>query len=115
MLRLILGTTTEGVKIAVQSISINPTISATIKYQYLKVNQPIENYEYVMDGEQYALWGADDTIIYHLLCARHNLQYVPYVEPEFYEEVVVWKDEVTGEVKSKMIQKPNPKYIPPNP
>lgn len=115
MLRLILGTTTEGVKIAIESISINPTISATIKYKYLKVNQPIENYEYVMDGEQYACWGTDDTILYHILCARHNVQYKPYVEPEFYEEVLVWKDEETGEVKSKMIQKPNPKYIPPNP
>jgi hypothetical protein len=68
-----------------------------------------------MDGEQYACWGTDDTILYHILCARHNVQYKPYVEPEFYEEVVVWKDEETGEVKSKMIQKPNPKYIPPNP
>lgn len=111
MLRCILRTYTEGVKIAIESISINPTISATIKYKYLKVNQPIENYEYVMDGEQYARWGNDDTILYHILCARHNVQYKPFVEPEFLEEIVVSKDEQTGEMKSEIIRKPNPKYV----
>jgi hypothetical protein len=115
MLRLVLGTTTEGVKIAVQSISINPTISATIRYQFLAVNQPVENCEYVMEGEQYARWGTDDTILYHILCARHNVQYKPFVEPEFLEEVLVWKDEETGEIKSEIKKYPNPKYVPPAP
>ena len=63
-----------------------------------------------MDGEQYAQWGNDDTVIYHLLCARHKLQYKPFEEPEFFEEVNVWRDKETGEMKSKMIKRPNPKY-----
>ena len=63
-----------------------------------------------MDGEQYRKWGNDDTIIYHLLCMKHGYQYAPYVEPEFYEEVNVWRDEQTGEMKSELVKRPNPKY-----
>jgi len=40
--------------------------------------------------------GTDDTIIYHLLCLRHGLEYKPYKKPEFFEEVNVWRDEATG-------------------
>jgi hypothetical protein len=63
-----------------------------------------------MDGEQYKRWGTDDTIIYHLLCIKHGLQYVPWVEPEFFEEVNIWRDEATGEMKTEMVKTPNPKY-----
>jgi hypothetical protein len=113
MLKLILRTSTEGTKIALQSIYIEPTKKATITYQLLSITGGISNHDYIMEGEQYALWGTDDTLIYHLLCARHNLQYKPYEEPEFFEEVVVWMDDVSGEVKSKVVKKPNPNYIPP--
>ena len=111
MLKLILGTTTEGVKIAVQSIYIDPCKSATIKYQFIRVNQFVENHDYVMDGEQYAQWGVDDTILYHILCSRHNVQYKPFVEPEFIDDVIVWRDEQTGEVKTNNIKRPNPNYV----
>jgi hypothetical protein len=67
MLRLILRTNTDGVKIAIESISINPTISATIKYKYLKVNQPIENYEYVM---------AQSFIIFFVLVIMCNINHL---------------------------------------
>jgi len=50
--------------------------------------------------------GTDDTIIYHLLCLRHGLEYKPY------EEVNVWRDEATGEIKSERMNKPNPNYVP---
>jgi hypothetical protein len=35
---------------------------------------------------------------------------MPYVEPEFFEEVNVWRDEVTGEMKTGRVKRPNPKY-----
>ena len=110
MLKLVLGTTTDGVKIAIQSIFIDPCKSATIKYQFIKVNQFVENHDYIIHGEQYARWGTDDTILFHILCARHNVQYKQFEEPEFLEEVIVWKDETTNEIKSEVIQTPNPNY-----
>ena len=114
MLNIILGTTTEGVKIAVQSIFIDPCKSATIKYKFITINKSVEQHEYIMDGEQYSRWGTDDTILYHILCARHNVQYRPFVEPEFLEEVIVWKDEATNEIKSEVVKKSNPKYVSPS-
>lgn len=63
-----------------------------------------------MDGEQYKKWGNDDSIIYHLLCVKHGYQYAPYTEPEFFEEVNVWRDQETGEMKSERVKVPNPKY-----
>jgi hypothetical protein len=111
MLKLVLGTTTEGVKIAIQSIFIDPCKSATIKYQFIRVNQSVENHDYVIEGEQYSRWGTDDTILYHILCARHNVQYKQFVEPEFIDDIIVWRDEQTGDMKSEVIRKPNPKYV----
>ncbi len=35
---------------------------------------------------------------------------MPYIEPEFFEEVNVWRDETTGEMKSELVKRPNPKY-----
>ena len=119
MLRIKIGTTTPNVYMYLESIYITPEKSATIRYliKDLKLVQ-LTNYTYEMDGEQYARWGNDDTIIYHLLCARHGLEYKPYEEPEFTEEVNVWRDEATGEIKSEKVKKPNPKYVaktlPPN-
>jgi len=94
-----------------ESIYVTPEQSATIKYlvKDLKREQ-VTNYTYEMDGEQYKKWGNDDTIIYHLLCIKHGYQYMPYVEPEFFEEVNVWRDEATGEMKTEMVMRPNPKY-----
>lgn len=114
MLRLSIGTTDPDIYIDLQSIYINPTKSATITYAVINFKTGGQQYTYEMDGEQYAQWGNDDTIIYHILCARHHLQYKPFEEPEFYEEVVVWKDAETGEIKSKIIQKPNPNYVSSN-
>ena len=110
MLKLILGTTTSGVKIAVREINIDPTVSATIKYQVISHDRGIEDKEYIMSGEQYSKWGADDTIIYHIICANHNLQYKPYVEPPTFTEVIIYKDEQTGEMLSKTVEVPNPRY-----
>jgi len=110
MLKLILGTTTSGVKIAVREITITPTVSATIKYQVISHDRGIEEHEYIMSGEQYSKWGTDDTILYHIICARHNLQYKPYVELPTFTEVIIYKDEQTGEMLSKTIEVPNPRY-----
>lgn len=109
MLRYHLGTTTEGKYLILESIYVEPTKSATIKYKFVN-GTSVTDHEYVMDGEQYARWGTDDTIIYHLLCAKHRLQYKPYQEPEFFEETMVWRDEASGEMKCELIKKPNPNY-----
>jgi hypothetical protein len=111
MLRKKIGTTNPDVYMYLESIYVTPEQSATIKYlvKDLKREQ-VTNYTYEMDGEQYRKWGNDDTIIYHLLCMKHGYQYAPYVEPEFYEEVNVWRDEQTGEMKSELVKRPNPKY-----
>ena len=110
MLKLILGTTTIGVKIAVREITITPTVSATIKYQVISRDRGIEEHEYIMSGEQYSKWGTDDTLVYHVICARHNLQYKPYVELPTFTEVIIYKDEKTGEMSSKTVEVPNPRY-----
>ena len=110
MLRLILGTTTKGVKIALSEININPTVSGTIKYQVVSHDKGIVEHEYIMSGEQYSKWGTDDTIIYHIICAKHNLQYKPYIEPQTFSEVIIYKDEQTGEMLSKTVEVPNPRY-----
>ena len=108
MLMIFLGTL-EGARIDLQHISIEPCKSATI--QYVLINQNGEQrLTHKMEGEQYARWGNDDTIIYHLLCAKHGYHYKPFEEPEFFEEVMVWKDEATGEMKSDLVKYPNPKY-----
>ena len=111
MLKLILGTTTSGVKIAVREVNINPTVSATIKYQVVSHDRGIEDNEYIMSGEQYSKWGTDDTLIYHIICAKHNLQYKPYVEPPTFTEIIIYKDEQTGEMLSKTVEVPNPRYV----
>ena len=112
MLRLNLGTTNPDVYIDLQSIYINPMKSATITYALVNFKTGGQQQTYEMNGEQYAKWGTDDIIIYHLLCARHNLQYKPFEEPEFFEEIMVWRDEKTNEMKSELIKKLNPKYDP---
>ena len=106
---VILGTE-EGAKIHLQNISIDPCNSATITYKLITIDRE-EQLTHVIKDEQYRRWGNDDTIIFHLLCARHGLQYKPYVEPEFFEEVMVWKDEDTGEIRKETIKYPNPKYV----
>lgn len=110
MLMLVLGTV-EGAKIHLQNISIDPCNCATIDYK-LVTKAGCEQLTHIVEGEQYKRWGNDDTVVYHLLCAKHNLHYKPYVEPEFFEEVMVSKDEETGEMKYEMIKYPNPKYNP---
>jgi hypothetical protein len=110
MLRIRIGTTNPNVVLYLESIYIRPQQSATITYLVKTIHKGIETYVYEMDGEQYRKWGTDDTFIFHLLCAKHGLQYMPYVEPEFFEEVNVWRDEETGEMKSEMVKRPNPNY-----
>jgi len=111
MLRKKIGTTNPDVYMYLESIYVTPEQSATIKYlvKDLKREQ-ITYYTYEMDGEQYKKWGNDDTIIYHLLCMKHGYQYKLYIEPEFFQEVNVWRDETTGEMKSEIVKRPNPKY-----
>lgn len=106
--------TVEGAVIHLKSISIEPCVGATIIYTLYSsgANQELT---YVMEGEQYKKWGNDDTLIYHLLCAKHKLHYKPYVEPEFFEEIMVSADEATGEMKYETIRYPNPKYNPNQP
>jgi len=110
LLMTVLGTV-EGPKIELLNISIDPCNSALITYK-LHTRGGEEKLTHTIEGEQYRRWGTDDTIIYHLLCAKHNLHYKPYEEPEFFQELMVWKDEETGEMKSEVIRYPNPKYDP---
>lgn len=110
MLMIVLGTV-EGAKIELLNINIVPCQSATITYK-LHTKSGEEKLTHTVEGEQYARWGTDDTIIYHILCAKHKLHYKPYEEPEFFQELMVWKDEETGEMKSEVIRYPNPKYDP---
>jgi hypothetical protein len=110
-LKIKIGTTNPDVYMYLESIYITPEQSATIKYSVKDIKrEQVTHYTYEMDGEQYRKWGNDDTIIYHLLCMKHGTQYVPYIEPEFFEEVNVWRDQETGEMKSEIVKKPNPKY-----
>jgi hypothetical protein len=111
MLKTKIGTTDPDVYMYLESIYITPEQSATIKYLIKDIRrEQITHYTYEMKDEQYKKWGADDTIIYHLLCIKHGYQYQPYVEPEFYDEVCVWRDDESGEVKTEMIKKRNPNY-----
>jgi hypothetical protein len=111
MLRKKIGTMNPDVYMYLESIYITPEQSATIKYLVKDIKrEQVTNYTYEMDGEQYKKWGTDDTIIYHLLCLKHGYQYMPYIEPEFFEEVNVWRDETTGEMRTEMVKRPNPKY-----
>lgn len=109
---LTLGTL-EGAVIHIKSISIEPCVAATIAYSIYS-SAGDKDLTYVMEGEQYKKWGNDDTLIYHLLCAKHKLHYKPYVEPEFFEEVMVSADE-NGEMKYETKRYPNPKYNPNQP
>jgi hypothetical protein len=110
MLYLILGTV-EGSKIHVENISIDPCNSATITYKLI-TSTGTQSLTHVVEGEQYRRWGTDDTILYHILCLKHGLQYKPYVEPEFFEEVMVSKNDETGQMIYETIRYPNPKYVP---
>ena len=110
---LTLGTA-EGAVIHLKTIIVQPCVSATITYG-LYMNGGSQELTHVVEGEQYKRWGNDDTIIYHLLCAKHKLHYKPYVEPEFFEEVMVSADEATGEMKYETIRYPNPNYNPNQP
>ena len=109
MLKIILGTTTEGTTIALESIYVEPQKSATISYNLIS-KSGILNQVYVMECPQYEKWGTDDTILYHIICARHKLQYKPFIEPEFIDETIVYRDEATSEMKCDYIKIPNPKY-----
>lgn len=111
MLRKKIGTMNPDVYLYLESIYINPEKSATISYTVKDIKrEQLTRYTYEMDGEQYKKWGNDDTIIYHLLCIKHGYQFMPYIEPEFFEEVNVWRDETTGEMRTEMVKRPNPKY-----
>ena len=112
MSRLMLGTSTAGIRIAIKNISINPTVSATINYQHISNTTGVTDHEFVIDGQQYAAWGADDTLIFHIICGRHNVQYVPYVEQQYYQEALIYKN-AQGEFVTETIQKANPSYVPP--
>ena len=103
--------TVEGAMILLNSISIKPCVSATIHYTLTAPDGSIKELTHIVEGEQYARWGTDDTIIYHLLCAKHKLHYKPY-EPEFFEEIMVSSNQETGEMKYETIRYPNPKYNP---
>ena len=111
MLKIKIGTTNPDVYLYLESIYITPEKSATINYTLKDVKrEQVTRYTYEMNDEQYRKWGNDDTIIYHLLCVKHGLQYAPYTEPEFFEEVNVWRDQKTGEMKSEKVKVPNPNY-----
>jgi hypothetical protein len=110
MLYIILGTV-EGSKIHIENISINPSTSAIITYKLI-TQSGIEPFTHTLEGEAYTNWGNNNTTLFNLLCVKHGLQYVPYVEPELFNEVMVSKNEVTGEMMYETITYPNPDYIP---
>ena len=109
MLFTTLGTV-EGASIQIQHVSIDPCSHAYINYGLTTLGGS-QQLTHKIEGEQYKQWGSDDTILFHILCAKHNLHYKPYVEPEFFEEAMVSRDEATGEMKTEMIKYPNPKYV----
>jgi hypothetical protein len=111
MLYITLGSV-EGAVIFLKSISVEPCVSATIQYTLTNNDGSIKELTHIVEGEQYKKWGTDDTLIYHLLCAKHKLHYKPYVEPEFFEEIIVSADQETSEMKYETIRYPNPKYNP---
>jgi hypothetical protein len=102
----------EGSVIHLKSISIEPCVSATIQYTLIDNQGGSKELTHIMEGEQYKKWGTDDTLIYHLLCAKHRLHFKPYEEPEFFEEIMVSANQETGEMKYETIKYPNPKYNP---
>ncbi len=108
MLFTLLGTV-EGPSIHIEYVCIDPCNHAVINYKLIR-NTGTEILTHKIEGEQYRQWKDDDTILFHLLCAKHKLHYKPYEEPEFFEECMVSKDEQTGEMKYDMIKTPNPKY-----
>lgn len=110
MLYITLGSV-EGAVIHLKSINVEPCVSATIQYTLIN-NDGSKELTHIMEGEQYKKWGTDDTLIYHLLCAKHRLHYKPYEEPEFFEEVMVSANQETGEMKYETIRYPNSKYNP---
>jgi hypothetical protein len=111
MLYITLGTV-EGAVISLKSIFIEPCVSATIQYSLIDNQGGSKELTHIVEGEQYKQWGTDDTLIYHLLCAKHRLHYKPYEEPEYFEEVMVSANQETGEMKYETIKYPNPKYNP---
>lgn len=111
MLYITLGSV-EGAVILLNNISIEPCVSATIQYTLTNNDGSVKELTHIVDGEQYKQWGTDDTLIYHLLCAKHRLHYKPYEEPEFFEEIMVSSNQETGEMKYERIKYPNPKYNP---
>lgn len=111
MLYITLGSV-EGAVILLNSISIEPCVSATIQYT-LTDNQGLsKDLTHIVEGEQYKQWGTDDTLIYHILCSKHRLHYKPYEEPEYFEEIMVSSNQETGEMKYETIKYPNSKYNP---
>ena len=111
MLYICLGSV-EGAVIHIKSITIEPCVSATIYYTLTNNDGSVKELTHIVEGEQYKKWGTDDTIIYHLLCAKHKLHYKPYEEPEFFEEILVSSNQETGEMKYETIKYPNTKYNP---
>ena len=114
MLYITLGSV-EGAVIHIKSISIEPCVSATIQYSLTNNDGSSKELTHIVEGEQYKKWGSDDTIIYHLLCAKHRLHYKPYQEPEFFEEMMVSANQETGEMIYETIRYPNPKHNPNQP
>lgn len=110
MLFTLLGTV-EGPSIHIEYVSLDPCNHAIINYKLI-AKGGTEILSHKIEGEQYRQWKDDDTILFHLLCAKHKLHYKPYEEPEFFEECMVSKDEQTGEMKYDTIKTPNPKYNP---
>lgn len=111
MLYISLGSV-EGAVILLNSISIEPCVSATIQYTLTNNDGSVKELTHIVEGEQYKQWGTDDTILYHILCAKHKLRYKPYEEPEFFEELMVSANQETGEMNYETIRYPNPKYNP---
>ena len=110
MLRLLLGTNDSNVRIILQNIINNPTISATFAYQKISATEGLSEHTLDISGQQYTSWTNDNTIIYNIICNNHSLEYVPYVEPQYYNEVLVYKNE-QGQTESNMIQTANPSYV----
>jgi hypothetical protein len=110
MLRLLLGTNDSNVRIILQNIINTPTISATFAYQKISVTEGLSEHTLDISGQQYTSWTNDNTIIYNIICNNHSLEYVPHVEPQYYNEVLVYKNE-QGQTMTNMIQTANPSYV----
>jgi hypothetical protein len=113
----ILGTTTDGILIEIHNIIIIPKTRAYINYRIINTSRTgmfpeSHMMELIIEGEQYARWGTDDTILFHIICLKHNLEYKAYTPPPTVDKNIIFFDE-SGNINTETTQIPNPYHEDP--